>query len=219
ARVLAVARGSEALEALAQDIPGVATLALDARDEGAPAKVFDRGLPDILVIGGGVFPPTGALHELSWDAFSINWESDAKIAFNFLKAALTRPLAPGATIVLLSSGAGLAGSPNSGGYAPAKRAQIFMANYAQKESDRLGLGLKILSLAPRIMPDTELGKYAIAGYAGYLGVSEADFVKSMSSPPSGADAAQAVIDLVTGKAPEGSHVYIVSGVGLQAAPA
>jgi len=94
-----------------------------------------------------------------------------------------------------------------------------MANYAQKESDRLGLGLNILTLAPRIMPDTDLGWHAVSGYARYLGVSEADFLKSMAAPPSAADAAEGVIDLVSGKAPEGSRVYIVSGNGLQAAPA
>jgi len=219
ARVRAVARSLEQLRALAQDVPGVEILALDARDEDAADRVFDQGLPEILVIGGGVFPPTGALHELSWEAFASNWENDARIAFNFLKAALARPLAPGSTVIVLSSGAGLAGSPNSGGYAPAKRAQIFMANYAQKESDRLGLGLNILTLAPRIMPDTDLGWHAVSGYARYLGVSEADFLKSMAAPPSAADAAEGVIDLVSGKAPEGSRVYIVSGNGLQAAPA
>lgn len=29
------------------------------------------------------------------------------------------------------------------------------------------------------MPDTELGKHAVAGYSRYLGMSAADFIKSM----------------------------------------
>jgi len=41
----------------------------------------------------------------------------------------------------------------------AKRTQMFIANYAQKESDRLNLGMRFLALAPaRIMPETELGQ-------------------------------------------------------------
>jgi hypothetical protein len=66
----------------------------------------------------------------------------------------------------------------------AKRTQIFVANYSQKESDRLRLGLRFITLAPRIMPDTELGKHAVSGYSRYLGISAADFVQSMDSPPS-----------------------------------
>ena len=57
-----------------------------------------------------------------------------------------------------------AGSPISGGYAGAKRTQLFIANSAQKESDRFGLGLHLMALAPRIMPDTALGKHAIDRY-------------------------------------------------------
>lgn len=215
AQVLAVARGAEGLESMAQAWPGVDTLALDAREADAPAKVFARSIPDVLVIGGGVFPPAAPLHELNWEAFAINWESDARIAFHFLKAALNRPLPAGSTIVLLSSGAGFTGSPNSGGYAAAKRAQIFMADYAQKESDRLGLGLSVLAIAPRIMPDTDLGRHAIAGYAHYLGMSEAEFAKGMVSPPSARDAAQAVINLLTKPAPGEGRVFIVTGTGLQ----
>jgi NAD(P)-dependent dehydrogenase (short-subunit alcohol dehydrogenase family) len=219
AHVLAVARQLRPLQVLAQDIAGIEILSLDAREETAPARVFERLTPDALVIGGGVFPPAGALHHLSWDEFAVNWLNDGKIAFNFLKAALTRPLPRGSAILLLSSGAAFAGSPNSGGYAAAKRAQIFMANYAQKESDRLGLDLKFLAIAPRIMPDTDLGRHAVAGYARYLGVAENDFVKSMASPPSAADAAKAVMDVLTGNIPAPGRVFLVSAAGLEAAPA
>jgi hypothetical protein len=51
------------------------------------------------------------------------------LAFNFCKAALLRPLPAGALVVLISSGAALAGSPISGGYAGAKRTQIFIKRF------------------------------------------------------------------------------------------
>jgi NADP-dependent 3-hydroxy acid dehydrogenase YdfG len=136
-----VARQEAPLRQLAHEVPSAEILALDATDENAPSKVFKILKPDILILGGGVFPPAAPIHEPTWQQFSANREVDVKIAFNFCKAALSCPLLAGASVVLLSSGAALAGSPLSGGYAGAKRTQIF------------------------IVPDTELGKHAIAGYS------------------------------------------------------
>ncbi len=218
ARVLAVARREGSLRQLAQEVSGTEVLALDATEEGAPSKVFGVLQPDILVLCGGAFPPAAPLHELNWQEFAVNWETDVKIAFHFLKAALSRPLPAGASVVLISSGAALAGSPNSGGYAGAKRTQIFMANYSQKESDRLGLGLRFMALAPRMMPDTDLGKHAVAGYSRYLGISAADFIQSMSSPPTSSDVATAVIQLATNPDQSKGKVFIVSGKGLETVP-
>jgi NAD(P)-dependent dehydrogenase (short-subunit alcohol dehydrogenase family) len=218
ARVLAVARQEAPLRELANEVYGVEILSLDATDEGAPAKVFGAVQPDILVVCAGAFPPAAPLHEQSWREFAVNWETDVKIAFHFCKAALSRPLAAGTSIILISSGAGLAGSPISGGYAGAKRTQMFIANYSQKESDRLGLGLRFMALAPRIMPDTELGKHAIAGYSRYLRISEADFIQSMASPPASSDTATAVIELATNPDLAKGKAFIVSGKGPEAVP-
>ena len=218
ARVLAVARQQDRLRQLAHEVPGAEVLPLDAADEAAPSKVFDVLQPDILVLCAGAFPPAAPMHQQSWREFAVNWETDVKIAFHFCKAALSRPLPAGSSVVLISSGAALAGSPNSGGYAGAKRTQMFMANYGQKEADRLGLGLRFLALAPRMMPDTELGKHAVAGYSRYLGISAADFIKSMASPPTSTDVATAVIELVTNEDRSRGDAFIVSGRGLEAVP-
>src|SRR5579863_8629103 len=86
ARVLAVARQAAPLRHLAADISGVATLANDAEAEHASGTVFDRLLPDVLVIGAGAFPPASPFHEQTWREFAVNWEADVKIAFNFCKA-------------------------------------------------------------------------------------------------------------------------------------
>jgi len=216
ARVLAVARRELPLRQLAQAAAGTEVLSLDATDEGAPSKVFDVLQPDILVLCAGAFPPAAPLHEQSWQEFAVNWETDVKIAFHFCKAALSRPLSAGAAVILISSGAALAGSPISGGYAGAKRTQIFIQNYSQKESDRLGLGLRFMALAPRIVPDTELGRHAIAGYSRYLGISAGDFIQGMASPPASYDVATAVVELATNPDQSKGKVYIVSGKGLEA---
>jgi len=217
ARVLAVARREGPLRQLAEEVPGAEVLSLDATDECAPSQVFDIFEPAILVLSAGAFPPAAPLHEQRWQEFAVNWESDVKIAFHFFKAALSRPLPAGASVILISSGAALAGSPNSGGYAGAKRTQMFMANYSQKESDRLGLGLRFFTLAPRIMPDTELGRHAVAGYSRYLGICAADLIQSMASPPTASDVATAVVKLSTKPEQSRGKVFVVSGKRLEAA--
>ena len=95
AQVLAVARHKAALRQLAQDVAGIEVLALDASRPNAPSEVFGAVVPDILVLGGGAIPVTAPLHEQSWRDFTVNWESDVRIAFHFCKAALSRPLPAG----------------------------------------------------------------------------------------------------------------------------
>ncbi len=165
-----------------------------------------------MVLCAGAFPPAAPLHEQTWQQFAVNWETDVKIAFHFCKAALLRPLRAGTLVILISSGAALAGSPNSGGYAGAKRTQMYIANYSQKESDRLGLGLRFAAIAPRIMPDTDLGMHAVAGYSRYLGISAADFIASMASPPGSSDVAIAVVELAAN--PDQSRGRATKPVGI-----
>lgn len=215
AQVLAVARKPGPLHQLSVDVPGVATLTLDAREEAAPAKTFEMLEPDILVVGGGARPSLCPVHEQSWQQFSANWENDVRIAFNFCKAVLQQPLPKGTSVVLLASGAALAGSPLSGGYAGAKRTQIFIANYSQKESDRLGLGLRFMAVAPRFIPDTDLGKCAIAAYSHYLGISAADFLRGMVEPPTSFGVAKAIVELVLNPDRSLGDLFLVSGKGLE----
>jgi NAD(P)-dependent dehydrogenase (short-subunit alcohol dehydrogenase family) len=108
ARVLAVARQDGPLRQLAQEVPGGEILPLDATYEAAPTKVFDVLQPDVLVLSAGAFPPAAPLHEQNWQQFRINWETDVKMAFHFCKAALTRPLAAGASVILITNRHGMA---------------------------------------------------------------------------------------------------------------
>jgi hypothetical protein len=69
-----------------------------------------------------------------------------------------------------------------------------MADYSQKESDRLKLGVRFMALAPRIITNTELGKYSVSGCSRYLGIAAADFIQGMASPPTSSDVATAAIE-------------------------
>jgi NAD(P)-dependent dehydrogenase (short-subunit alcohol dehydrogenase family) len=218
AQVLAVARQARGLAELAESTPGVETLALDAASEAAPRKVFRKGKPDLLVICGGATPPVRPLPELSWEEFAFNWEVDTKMAFLFCGEALRAPLAPGSLVVIISSGAGLGGSPISGGYAGAKRMQMFIARYGQAESDRRELGIRFVALAPtRLMPETDLGRAAVNGYARYLGVPADKFLENMGRRQSPGDVAQAVLDIAVKLPAESGSIFTVSADGVAAA--
>lgn len=148
AQVLVVARGQAGLDALARDLPGVAVLSCDASEADAPKRVFAVQTPKILILCGGAVPLCKPFHELDWDGFSLSWNNEVRMSFHFLQAALKRPLPPGTTVITITSGAMLQGSPISGGYAGAKKMQAFLTGYAQKEAGRAGLDLRFLSLAP-----------------------------------------------------------------------
>ena len=217
AHVLAVARQEKPLKQLADDFSGVHILGLDATDESAPRSVFETLSPDVLVVCAGAIPHTAPLGEQSWEQFSRNWNTDVKMSLLFSQAALTTPLPSGTTIILISSGAAVGGgSPISGGYAGSKRTQMFIANYAQREADRLKLGLRFLALAPgSIMPDTDLGKAAVEAYASYLGISARDFVKGMPSPQSTEDVANAVVEFASNPGNREGNVFLISGKGIE----
>jgi NAD(P)-dependent dehydrogenase (short-subunit alcohol dehydrogenase family) len=216
ATVLSVARRTRDLQDLALQLEGMLTLSLDATDERSPVEVFDKLRPDVLVLCCGAIPAIAPLQNQSWDQVSGNWNSEVKASFLFCRAALRLPLAPGTRIFLISSGAALGGSPLSGGYAGAKRMQMFIANYAQKESDRLGLGLRFLSVVPlRIMPQTDLGRTAVTGYSRFLGMSPEEFIKGMDSAQTPEDVARAVVELATTQAPYLSTAFTVSATGVE----
>ena len=73
-----------------------------------------------------------------------------------------------------------------------------------------------MAIAPRIVPDTELGKHAIIGYSRYLGIYADDFVRGMAVPPTACIVATAVIELVLNPDRSLGDVFIVSGKGLEA---
>src|ERR1700730_4344446 len=216
ARVLAVARTAEPLARLVAERPGTMTLPLDATDKSAPERVVEALVPDILILSGGAIPTIGRLHEQTWEQFERNWQTDVRTSFLFCSAALRRPLRPGALVITISSGAAIGGSHLSGGYAGAKRMQMFLADYAQEVSDREGLGLRFASLAPAVMmPETELGTAAVAAYSTYQGMTPAAFVEARHFNLTPADVSRSVIDFVQSG---DTGTYTISAAGLNPVP-
>lgn len=134
--VVAVARGVEALAAsAAQSDRPIRTVAADAADPATAERLMREFKPHLVVLAAGVRPHMAPVDEQTWETFSLAWLGDTQAAFHLVKAALTLPLAPGATVAIVSSGAAIAGSPLSGGYSGAKRMQWLLTEYAQDVSD------------------------------------------------------------------------------------
>jgi NAD(P)-dependent dehydrogenase (short-subunit alcohol dehydrogenase family) len=219
AQVLAVARKAEPLGELVAAFPGVQMLRLDGTSESAPAKVFATLSPDVLVVCAGAIPHAAPLGEQSWEQFSRNWNSDVKMSLLFSQAALTTPLSSGATIILISSGAAIGGSPLSGGYSGSKRTQMFIAHYAQQEAERLHLDLRFLALAPGgLMPETDLGRTAVEAYASSVGLSATDFLKRRGSSQTPEDVANAVVEFASNPRSREGNVFLISKKGIEALP-
>ncbi len=172
--------GRGAVEALGAT--GIGRAQGDASDEKFAEQMLREYRPDVLVLCAGAKPHLGPIHELTWDQFRINWEMDAKMAFVWLRQALRLPLQPGSHVIVVSSGAAVQGSPVSGGYASAKRAQWFMADYANTEIARAGLGIRVHVVLPNINASTDLGRAGIAEYARRGGITEEQFLSRFGAP-------------------------------------
>jgi NAD(P)-dependent dehydrogenase (short-subunit alcohol dehydrogenase family) len=190
----------------------------DAADATVAGSLLDRYEPGAVVLVAGASPLPRPLQHHTWETFSVNWDSDVRIAFHWLREALLKPLRPGSRVVVISSGAALAGSPLSGGYAGAKATQRFITGYAQDEANRAGLGITFTVVLPRLTPLTDLGAPAVRAYAARSGQSEAEYLGQFGEPLSPETAGAAVVQLVRAGAATLSPGYLLTGGGLQELP-
>ena len=213
AQVVAIARDTSALAELSAR--NVQAVAADAADPTVAGVLLERHHPDVVALVAGAMPVLKPFHLQTWEAFSTHWNVDVRIAFNWLSQCLLLPLRPGSRVIVMSSGAALAGSPVSGGYAGAKATVRFMSAYAREESERGGLGITVVSVLPRITAATELGQLAVAAYAARYGTTEEEYLKRMGVPVTPEVAGAAFVKLATEVPAPTSAAYTLSGEGLQ----
>ena len=121
AHVIGVACNAGPLQVLKEELGELFTPEVaDVADPSLPGRLFARFGPQTVVLNTGATPVMGPLKEQTWQNFSRNWEVDVQQVFNFLREALTAPMARGGVVINFSSGAAVRGSPLSGGYAGAK---------------------------------------------------------------------------------------------------
>ena len=218
APVVAVARTASALTELANGASIIQAEVADAADATAAGSLLDRYDPEIVILVAGASPLMRPLQHQTWETFSVNWHTDVRIAFHWLREALLRPLRPGSRVVVVSSGAAVAGSPLSGGYAGAKATQRFITTYAQDEANRAGLGITFTAVLPRITPLTDLGRPAVKAYAARTGQTEEEYVLQFGEPLTLELVGAALLELVRADAKTIAPAYLLTGSGLQKLP-
>jgi NAD(P)-dependent dehydrogenase (short-subunit alcohol dehydrogenase family) len=222
-RVWAVGRDRARLEQLREDVrqeaarPGeVRVQALDATDATAMDRLINEVEPDLVVLSAGARARLALIHEQTWESFSAPWNTDLKIAFQVGQTALRRPLRPGSLVIIVSSGAGLGGSPLSGGYAGAKRMQMFLAGYLQRSADAAKLGIRFLALVPKqVVAETELGAMVASAYGALAGITPEQFMERFGAPLTANDLARTIVDLARGELTPEGNILGVSGKGLE----
>jgi NAD(P)-dependent dehydrogenase (short-subunit alcohol dehydrogenase family) len=218
AAVVAVARDRSALAELAGTSSNIRVEVADAAVPTTADRLLDRYEPTILVLVAGATPFLAPLQEQTWETFSLNWHTDVQIAFHWLRAALLKPLPPSSRVIVISSGAALAGSPLSGGYAGAKATQRHITGYAHDESVRGGLDVCFTAVLPRITPLTDLGRPAVQAYALRSGQSEQQYRDALGELLTPELAGAAVVELIRTDAASIARAYLLTGAGLQVLP-
>lgn len=217
ASVVAIGRDRDALEEIDAAHQSISVLVADANDPSVAGDVVSAHDPDVLAVVAGAAPPMHPIHQHTWETFSQPWDVDVRITFYWLREALSKPLRPGSRVLVMSSGAALAGSPLSGGYAGAKATIRFMAAYADEEARRADLGISVTAVLPKLTPATSLGLDAVRAYAARRGVSEEQFVQTLGTPVTPESAGEAFVRLAAGRS-DGAVAYALTGEGISELP-
>jgi NADP-dependent 3-hydroxy acid dehydrogenase YdfG len=190
----------------------------DAADATVAWSLLDHYEPEVLILVAGANPVMRSLQYQTWETFSVNWHTDVKIAFSWLREALLKPMPPGSRVMVVSSGAAINGSPASGGYAGSKATQRFIAAYAQDESHRARLGITVTAVMPRMTPFGEVGRRGVRAYAARGGQTEEAFLKQLGELLTPEMAGSALVDLVGADPASSAPAYLLTAAGLHKLP-
>jgi NAD(P)-dependent dehydrogenase (short-subunit alcohol dehydrogenase family) len=214
ADVVGVARTRSLLDEVRSQLGDTFTpVVADAADPATASRLIEQYRPRTLVLCAGAAPRMEPLADQTWETFSDNWNVDVAQAFHWVRHTLQLPLAPGSSVIAMSSGAALNGSPLSGGYAGAKATIRFITSYAAEESNRAGLGITFVSVLPRLTAVTDLGAAAVAAYAERQGVDVDTFVQSSGPPLTAEQVGESILEIAGGD--PGQHgAYLLTSSGL-----
>ncbi|TCC55294.1 SDR family oxidoreductase [Kribbella pittospori] len=217
AQVIGVARDRTQLDEVRAELGESFTpVVADAADPVVAGQLIDAYQPRTIALNAGARPLTRPIHQHTWETFSCNWHVDVQQVFNWTREALLRPLVPGNTVIAFSSGAAVAGSPLSGGYAGAKASIRFIASYAATESERAELGIKFTAVRPQLTPATDLGAAGVAAYAARQGLDLATALERFGPALTPEQVGKAIVELATD--PNlGDTAYLLTTAGLATA--
>ncbi len=218
AQVIGVARNPDQLQRLRAELgDSFIPVTADAAGPVTAGQLIDAYRPAIVVLNAGATPLPRPLHQHTWQTFSQNWDVDVQHVFRWVREALLHPLDPGSTVIAVSSGAALRGSPLSGGYAGAKAAIKFIAAYAADESERAALGIRFRCVLPQLTPATALGAAAVSAYAARQGQEIAAYLEAAGPTLTTGQVGAAVTTLIT-DAEYDRNAYVLTPAGLTPVP-
>ena len=213
ARVVGVARDHDQLQRLRAELgDSFIPVTADAAGPVTAGQLIDAYRPAILVLNAGATPLPRPVQHHTWQTFSRNWDVDVQHVFHWTREALLAPLAPGSTVITLSSAAALRGSPLSGGYAGAKAAIRFLTAYAAAESAREKLGIRFVSLLPQLTPATALGSMYVSAYAARQGLDVAAYTGAQGPPLTPEQVGKSVTGLITGSIDQDAYLLTAAGL-------
>jgi 3-oxoacyl-[acyl-carrier protein] reductase len=220
APVVAVSRTAGTFPGPANGAGTIQQEVADAGDATVAARLLDRYEPEAVILVAGAIPHMRPLHHQTWETFSVNWQTDVRIAFHWLREALLKPLRPGSRVVVFSSGAAVNpnGSPLSGGYAGAKATERFITGYARDEAKRAGLDVTFTAVLPQFAPVTGVGRPAVQAYAARAGLSVEEYLQQHGPLVTPEIAGTALVELVRADAATVAPGYRLTGAGLQKLP-
>ena len=220
ASVVAISRGGAAASGPGPANGSLQIIHADATDPVVAGTLLALHQPDILALVAGATPLLRPFQQHTWETFSRNWEVDVRIAFNWLREVVLLPLHAGSRVIVTGSMAEQVGSPLSGGYAGSKRTIRFLADYAQQECRRNGLGIDVACVLPTLTPVTELGRLSVRAYAAHMGMTDQEFATQMGEPLTPATAGNAFVSLASGEVqPTGPYVLSSNGLASLTPPA
>jgi NAD(P)-dependent dehydrogenase (short-subunit alcohol dehydrogenase family) len=218
ASVVAVARDRAPLDELRGQLGDrLIPVAADVTDPVLAGSLMEQYRPTTLVLNAGAAPLMRPVQDHTWETFSRNWEVDVRHAFHWIREALLMPLAPHSSVIAMSSGAALFGSPLSGGYAGAKSTIRFITGYAAGESTRAGLDIRFISILPKITPTTDLGAAAVAAYARRDNITVEQYLTRVGPGPGPEDVGHQIA-AVASSAEYAAGAYLLTPQGLSPAP-
>jgi len=217
ARVIGIARDREALQAVRAELGEAFTsVAADVTDPTTAGQLLDEYRPRTLVLNAGANPLNRPLQHHTWQTFSRNWDVDVAQAFHWTRETLLRPLEPGSVVIAMSSGAAIMGSPTSGGYAGANATVRFIAAYAAEESEMAGLGVRYISVLPKLSP-TGVGAGGVVAYAArYAAGDVAAYLQKLGPTLTPEQVGEAITALATDRSLN-LPAYMLTPAGLTAA--
>jgi 3-oxoacyl-[acyl-carrier protein] reductase len=215
--VVAVSRSKAEFPGTTNSAGMIQTEIADAAEATVAARLIESYEPASIILVAGASPHMRPLQHQTWETFSVNWQTDVRIAFHWLREALLTPLAPGSRMIVFSSGAALNtnGSPLSGGYAGAKATERFITGYAQDEATRAGLEIVFTTVLPQFAPLTGVGRPAVKAYAVQSGLPVDDFLRAQPFPLLTEEiAGRAIVELLQADSANVSRSYLLNGAGL-----